>query len=180
VDFTGYNSDGVQMAVELVNTRPTDQFPDEMTDVSTLNEFLARHDFDVSADERDLAAIHKVRAELAAIFDTDDEEAAAAAINRILDRTRALPHLTNHNGHPWHLHFDSEKESIADQVGAIAAGALSNVFVGAGLTRFGECADDACESYFVDTSRNASKRFCCERCSTRNAVAAHRARKKKA
>ena len=179
MDFTGYNSDGVQMAVELVNTRPTEQFPDEMADVEALNEFLARHDFDVDATAKDLSGIHKVRGELAAIFDADDEKAAAAAINRILDRTSALPQLTNHDGRAWHLHFDSDKQSVADQVGAIAAGALSNVFVDAGLSRFGECADETCESYVVDTSRNASKRFCCERCSTRNAVAAHRARKRK-
>ena len=180
MDFTGYNSDGVQMAVELVNTRPTEQFPDEMADVAALDGFLARHDFDGKATERDLGAVHKLRTELSAVFEADDEEKVAAAINRILDRTRALPQLTNHDGRHWHLHFDSESQSLVDQIGAVAAGALSNVFIEAGVSRFGGCADDACESYFVDTSRNASKRFCCDRCSTRNAVAAHRARKRKA
>ena len=180
MDFTGYNSGGVHLAVELANTRPTEQYPDEMPDVDSLNEFLKAHDFDLRANEKDLAAVHRIRRDLAVVFETDDPQVAATAINGVLERTKALPYLTNHDGQPWHLHFDSERQSVADQVGAVAAGALSNVFVDAGLSRFGECADDACESYFVDTSKNASKRFCCERCSTRNAVAAHRARKRKA
>ena len=180
MDFTGYNSGGVQLAVELVNTRPTEQFPDEMPDIDALNEFLRRHDFEAKATEKDLAAVHKIRHELAVVFETEDKQVAALAINRVLERTKAQPYLTNHDGQAWHLHFDSERQSLADQVGAVAAGALSNVFVEVGLSRFGECADEACESYFVDTSKNASKRFCCERCSTRHAVAAHRARKRKA
>ena len=180
MDFTGYNSDGMKLAVELANTRPTEQFPDEMPDLEALNTFLARHDFDVTATDKDLTAVHKLRTELATIFDADEEEKAASAINRLLDRTNALPQLTNHDGCGWHLHFETERQSLADQIGAIAAGALAEVFVDAGLSRFGECADEACESYFVDTSKNASKRFCCERCSTRHAVAAHRARNRKA
>ena len=179
MDFTGYNSGGVQLAVELVNTRPTDQFPDEMPDVAALNEFLTGHDFQPAATEKDLAAVHKIRQELSVIFESEDTQVAAVTLNGVLERTHALPYLTNHDGQPWHLHFDSERQSVADQIGAVAAGALANVFIEAGLSRFGECADDACESYFVDTSKNASKRFCCERCSTRHAVAAHRARKRK-
>lgn len=180
MDFTGYNSGGVHVAVELVNTRPTEQFPEDLPDLDALKAFLQRHGFRIEATEKDLTAIHKIRQELAAVFETQDKHAAALAINHILERTKALPHLTNHDGQPWHLHFDSDRQSVADQVGAVVAGALANVFLEAGLSRFGECADDACEDYFVDTSKNASKRFCCERCSTRNAVAAHRARQRKA
>lgn len=178
MDFAGYNSGGVQLAVELVNTRPTDQFPEELLDLESLAKFLVRHDFDVTPSARDLTEVKRVRDELATVFESHDEQVVADTINHVLDRTKALPQLTNHDGEGWHVHYETEGQSVAERIGAIAAGALSEVFLEAGLSRFGCCADGACDTYFVDTSRNASKRFCCERCSTRHAVAAHRARKK--
>ncbi|MGW5371674.1 CGNR zinc finger domain-containing protein [Streptomyces sp. NPDC004011] len=40
----------------------------------------------------------------------------------------------------------------------------------------GRCAAAGCDNYFVDQSRNRTRRFCSNACASRTTVAAHRAR----
>ncbi|WP_406158461.1 CGNR zinc finger domain-containing protein [Streptomyces canus] len=40
----------------------------------------------------------------------------------------------------------------------------------------GRCAAAGCEDYFVDQSRNRTRRFCSHACASRTTVAAYRAR----
>jgi len=52
------------------------------------------------------------------------------------------------------------------------------LIVDVGANRLGVCSAERCDNVYVDTSPNASKRYCSERCASRANVAAYRARRK--
>ena len=47
-----------------------------------------------------------------------------------------------------------------------------------GWQRLGVCSAEGCDDVYVDTSRNASRRYCSNTCASRSTVAAYRARQK--
>ena len=55
---------------------------------------------------------------------------------------------------------------------------LTMAFLDLGPERFGTCASEGCSGVFIDTSRNRSRRYCSDRCATRENVAALRSRRR--
>jgi predicted RNA-binding Zn ribbon-like protein len=55
---------------------------------------------------------------------------------------------------------------------------LSVALIEGGWQRFGTCSSTSCDDVFVDTSKNRSRRHCSDTCTTRESVAAYRARQK--
>jgi predicted RNA-binding Zn ribbon-like protein len=53
---------------------------------------------------------------------------------------------------------------------------LSVALIEGGFDRFGRCNASTCDDVFVDGSRNHSRLHCSDKCTTRENVAAHRAR----
>ena len=82
-----------------------------------------------------------------------------------------------HKDHP-HLHFEPTDASPARWLGAVTAMGLSVALIEGGLARLGTCSSTTCDDVFVDTSRNRSRRHCSDTCTTRENVAAYRARQK--
>jgi predicted RNA-binding Zn ribbon-like protein len=178
VDFVSYKGASVALAVDLVNTRPVGRWPEELPDLDTLAAFLEAHDIAPggAVTQRDLTEVRAVRDRLAAAVEAHDEQQAAEILNSLLAKTRARPEVIRHGASGWHVHYRSEAGGLASTIGAVAAMGLAAVLADSGLRRVGICADDDCDSYFVDASRNASRRYCCQRCAVRSGVAAHRAR----
>lgn len=103
---------------------------------------------------------------------------AAAILNAILTETQARPELSDHDGEPWHLHFHS---TTAGPVAGIAAGCATGLAMVVGsqaVERLGVCQAGACDRVYVDTTKNASKRFCSSACQNRAKAAAFRARQR--
>jgi predicted RNA-binding Zn ribbon-like protein len=57
---------------------------------------------------------------------------------------------------------------------------LTVAIIEGGYERFGTCSSSTCDDVFVDGSRNRSRRHCSDTCTTRENVAAHRARQRDA
>ena len=55
---------------------------------------------------------------------------------------------------------------------------LTVALIQGGFDRFGICQSSRCDDVFVDTSRNRSRLHCSDTCTTRENVAAHRARQR--
>jgi hypothetical protein len=131
--------------------------------------------------ERDTTVLTDMAAEMRVVFAAvaaGDIDAAAHQVNRLLDETRARPHLNRHDGEPWHLHFhgDGEGQRIsADWVAGCATG-LAVVLGGEFHDRLGVCTAPHCDRVYVDTSRNGTRRFCGTACQNRVKTAAFRAR----
>ena len=177
MDFTHYSDQCMQSAADLVNTRGHPSGNEYMGTPDLAKEFLLGHDFSgitrVSAD--DLAELHSVRGRLEEVFYARDEATATGLINDLLEEYEVKPSLTDHDGR-WHLHYAPEDSPVGRRVSAAVVMGLAALIADYGFDRFGICAADNCGDVFVDMSRNKSRRFCNDGCSSRTNVAAYRAR----
>jgi predicted RNA-binding Zn ribbon-like protein len=182
VKFGHYDAEGVALATDVVNTRPVPGLaPDELPDVASLVALLERHGFDPASGtgrptDVDVEEVRELRSRLTRVFEVDDHRDAVAILNEMVETTGARPRLVEHDNDPLHLHYEPADPCWAHRIAAPAAVSLALVVASSGLSRFGQCADTGCDAYFVDTSKNVSRRFCCQRCAVRTGVAAYRAR----
>ncbi|MEU6895592.1 CGNR zinc finger domain-containing protein [Streptomyces sp. NPDC046557] len=104
-------------------------------------------------------------------------DAAGRVVNALLRESAARPRLDRAEGEPRQVHFHGSDDSFAAGCSASCATALA-LAVGGGLAgRLGVCRADRCDRVYVDTSRNAARRFCSTACQNRTKAAAFRARK---
>ena len=183
VDFSHYSDKPVKTAVDLVNTFDTLTGDEQLATAEDVTRFFDDHvadDWDHPgwvASDSDLVEIRGMRASLRQVFWAADADAAVAAVNRILDAVGATPRVSLH-GTGAHLHFEPLYGSPARWIGAVAAMGLAVAIVEGGFDRLGVCASGSCDHVFVDTSRNRSRRHCSDTCTTRENVAAYRARRR--
>lgn len=181
MNFTHYSEDAAQLGADLVNTIGSVSGRDFLPDAEALREFLVAHEMDAPAriSDADLEDVGRWRARLAEVWEAPDQRSKAEVLNSILADVRALPQLTDHDG-SWHMHYVCGDAPIGHKMAAAGAMGLAIVLGEYGIERFGMCAADDCRDVFVDTSRNKSRRYCNDTCSTRVNVAAYRKRKKEA
>jgi predicted RNA-binding Zn ribbon-like protein len=177
VDFGHYSDASVALAVDLVNSLGSVSGTEYLRTSEDVRKLLSEHGIPSprTIGPDDIAEIHEVRARLRAIFDAADDHESMRHFNSLLHDAGALPQLTNHDGR-WHLHYVSPDAPIARRVAAAAAMGLAAVICEFGRDRLGVCSASNCDEVFVDTSRNRSRRYCDDTCSTRMNVAAYRAR----
>jgi predicted RNA-binding Zn ribbon-like protein len=132
-----------------------------------------------SVGEQQEVALSSVAARLASVFaaaDAGDQAAAAAAVNLLLSESGARPQLDHDPVDGWHVHFHGADDSLVVGWTAGCATALA-LALGSDLAgRLGVCAAQHCDRVYVDTSRNAARRFCSTACQNRTKAAAFRAR----
>lgn len=179
--FASYSEEPVTLAEDLVNTYNIVRKTEKMPDVATLAELLINHGIRCkrTPTHKDLSAARTLRPVLREVFNAPDEDTAVALLNDILADHRALPHYTNHDGQPWHLHIADPDAPPVDQYAVNAAMGLLGVITTTGMSRLHICIGNRCSEVFVDTSRNQSRRYCSPQiCGNRASAAAHRARQK--
>jgi hypothetical protein len=168
VRYIAYIPNLTRLAAELVNGDE----PGELR-----QEFFRQHRI-TEPSTNDLEELLPVlRAAIAAVAD----RGPIAPVNVLLDRFPPAMLVSDHDGagRP-HLHFANDEEDPLDWLGRSCAAALAHVICGDPDVTVGSCAASGCARYFVDDSRNQSRRFCSNTCASRTTVAAHRARRKAA
>ncbi|MFG1810893.1 CGNR zinc finger domain-containing protein [Streptomyces sp. NPDC049040] len=136
----------------------------------------ARRRVDQESADRLAATAREIRRVFVSV-DAGRHDEAADAINALLLTTGARPQLDRSPGEPWQLHFHGADDSLAVGWGAGCATGLA-VAVGSELAgRLGVCRAAQCDRVYVDTSRNAGRRFCSTACQNRTKAAAFRARR---
>ncbi len=184
MDFSHYSDTPVQIAVDLANTLNVISEEDQLATPADVTAFLETHDEGEwcrpgwTASASDLDEVRALRAQLRKVFEAPDEAEAAKVINTILVDVDAVPRLSVHAGAEPHLHFEPLDGAPARWLGAVAAMGLSVALIEGGFDRFGTCNSVTCDDVFVDTSRNRSRRHCSDTCTTRENVAAYRARQR--
>lgn len=170
----------LRAAVVLVNSDRADG--EQLGDMAALNAYLdafgwtGRRDH----DDAELAAVHRLRAQIGTIWAlAGDEERAVGQVNALLSDTKAAPWLTRHPEMPeWHLHLASVHDPLWQRMGAEMAMALADLIRSGELRRLKTCAAPDCEAVLVDLSRNRSGKFCdTGNCGNRQHVAAYRERR---
>ena len=164
--------------------RSADLVNAEIEDASTLRRFLADrawlHD---SVVDRDAAVLRKFRQELRPVYEASanrEESLVVRRINDLLGSYPVTPYIAGSGPGTWHLHVADRSSSVAELLIAESLMGLATLVCDLGATRLGVCCGQGCDSVFVDTSPNQSRRYCTDRCSSRANVAAYRARQKAA
>ena len=102
---------------------------------------------------------------------------AARVLNRLLGATGARPQLDPLATGGYHVHFHGSTDGLATGWGAGCATGLA-LAIGTDLAgRLGVCSAERCDRVYVDTSKNAKRRFCSTACQNRTKTRAYRDRK---
>jgi hypothetical protein len=162
VRYEDYMGNVARLAVDLVNTG-------EVGDKRMLTEHSV-----AEPDRRDLDdLLPRLRDAVAAICDGQPLE----PVNRLLARYPPQIFITDHDGPGTaHLHYAPDGEPAAPWLGRTCAAALAHIACGTPEVTLGRCLAKGCRRFYVDQSRNRSRRFCGNTCASRTTVAAHRAR----
>jgi hypothetical protein len=174
MDSSGYRSDGVGLAVAVVNAL----YDPAVDDGEALEDSLRHYGVitrPLTARER--GGLRGWAGHLHDVFSADSAEAAARLLNQLLDAVVTHPYLTDHDGR-LHLHYAPAEAGPLHRVQASTAMGLAHLICDYGMSRLGVCRATGCECVYVDVSRNAQRRFCSESCANRTNVAAFRARAK--
>lgn len=167
--------------VDLINTGPVAGGAEGLPDLDALRRFIDRAQISGLArlDLDDLLAIRRLRDRFHDVFDARDLRQVVTLVNGIVGDVKTTPHLTDHDGHDWHVHFFAPGARLADHLAADCGMALAFVVATGELDRLRTCEAPDCERVLVDLSRNRCRRYCDSRtCGNRMHVAAYRARQR--
>ncbi|GAA2400195.1 CGNR zinc finger domain-containing protein [Actinomadura vinacea] len=181
--FTHDTEHALAVVVDLINTGPAAAGVEGLAGPEELRAFLVRRRFsDVrEVTGRDVAEFREQRDRFRAVFDAPDELSAVRLINEIIGAVRATPHLSDHDGYDWHVHFFAPGAPLAEHLAADCGMALAYVVSAGELDRLRTCEAPDCSRVLVDLSRNRCRRYCDSRtCGNRMHVAAYRARQREA
>ena len=175
MDYDTYGSTAVELAIELANT--------DRSDPEWARAFLGSHDewftpgtsLELSPGETSKAAATAALVRAVALAESQAD--VLDRLNELLALARPRPYATDHDGE-LHLHYARPDAPVLEQLTTTVAMGLSQVVVQHGWQRLGVCSAEGCDDVYVDTSRNASRRYCSNTCASRSTVAAYRARQK--
>src|SRR6476469_2617385 len=143
MDYDTYGSSAVELAIDLANA-----------ELNSPETFLTSHEewfapgTAMTLSGRDAGKVRE-----------------NSQLTRALARPR--PYATDHDGE-LHLHYASADSPALEQLTTTVAMGLSQVVVQHGWQRLGVCSAEHCDNVYVDTSRNASRRYCSNTCASRS------------
>jgi predicted RNA-binding Zn ribbon-like protein len=185
--FSHDTEHSLECIVDLVNsapsTGPSSGNGEQLPDLESLARFVAAHDISEVEEltARDLQGVYVLRAAIAAVFDAQDDRAAAEAVNALVSQATVTPRLTDHDGYDWHVHYFAPGASLAEHLTIDCGMALAHVVASGERERLRRCEAPDCDQVLVDLSRNRSRRYCDARtCGNRLHVAAYRERQRSA
>jgi hypothetical protein len=167
VRYEDYMGNVARLAVDLVNGSGTADLTGESANM------LTEHGVRRPADDELTELLPLLGAALA---DACDQQ-TIGAVNALLTRYPPELRVTDHDGPGTaHLHHAPDGAEPVGWLGRTCAAALAFVACGTPAVTLGRCQAAGCPRFFVDQSRNRSRRFCSNACASRTTVAAHRAR----
>lgn len=182
LSVSAYMDARTTLALDLINTDdPYFAQPESLREPADLARFLAERGMPAARppDEGDLVAARAVRDRLRAVFAAADAGTAAAALNDLLAEIRVQPRVVPGADGAWEVAMSVGGDvPLVKRLAAEAALGLGMALSRHGFDRLRVCASDPCREAFIDTSRNASRRFCSDRCANRSNVAAFRRRQR--
>jgi predicted RNA-binding Zn ribbon-like protein len=175
MNYDTYGSSAVELAIDLANA--------DLEDPQWVQAFLAsHHEWFTDGTALDLgaaaaAAVTETSSLVRQVALADSESTVMERLNALLTLASPRPYATDHDGE-LHLHYARPDAGAVEQLTTTVAMGLSQVVVQHGWQRLGVCSAEGCGNVYVDTSRNASRRYCSNTCASRSTVAAYRARQR--
>ena len=175
MDYDSFSSNAIELTIDLANA--------DRRDPAWATAFVRGHDeWFTPAPQTDLTPRDAVRAgEVAdlvrSIATATTQGEVIDRLNELLARAHPQPYASDHDGE-LHLHYAHPGTPALEQLTTTVAMGLATVVAQHGWQRIGVCSAEGCDDVYVDTSRNASRRYCSNTCASRSTVAAYRARQR--
>jgi predicted RNA-binding Zn ribbon-like protein len=177
-----YKRDTRLLAEEIVNTYDTTQAePEYLGTPADLARYLQSWNIPLvqGPTAQDLAAVLVLRHRLRAVFEARNMAVAVEVLNELLEGVQVRPHIGLMPHGRIKLELDVEEGlPLTRRLAAEAALGLSAALEQYDIGRLHVCNAPPCTDVFIDTSRNHTRRYCCEQCANRHNVAAYRQRQK--
>ena len=175
VDAAAPASD-VELALLLVNSLDLlEDPPDRLVDLSWLTHVFTRvghGDLAHELTKRDLPRLRRLRDALRSVFETYDDEVAAAVLNPLLEKGKAIPLLARKQDGETTLRVGIGLHGVAALEARLPA-AVAGFVAEHGTKRLGVCGSDPCRCVFVDRTRAGTRKYCCSYCNDRFAARAY-------
>ena len=175
MDYDTYGSTAVELAIDLANAERDDPSWAQAFVTAHVEWFSPGSPIELSA--RDAARAAETADLVRSIALATSQPDVIERLNELLTHARPRPYATAHDGE-LHLHYARPEAPVLEQLTTTVAMGLSQVVAQHGWQRLGVCSAEGCDDVYVDTSRNASRRYCSNTCASRSTVAAYRARQK--
>ena len=175
MDYDTYGSGAVELAIDLANAQL--DTPDGVRDFVHAHAEWIPPGVPLELSERDAATLARVSTAVRGVALAGSQPEVVERLTALLSRAHPRPYATDHDGE-LHLHFAKPDAPLLEQLTTTVAMGISQVVVQHGWQRLGVCSAEGCDDVYVDTSRNASRRYCSNTCASRSTVAAYRARRR--
>jgi len=175
MNYDTYGSNAVELAIDLANC--------DRDDPEWVRSFLDAHlewftdGTDLSLGTADTGQVAQTSTLVRDVALAESQPEVMTRLNALLALASPKPYATDHDGE-LHLHYARPDADAVQQLTTTVAMGLSQVVVQHGWQRLGVCSAEGCGNVYVDTSRNASRRYCSNTCASRSTVAAYRARQR--
>jgi predicted RNA-binding Zn ribbon-like protein len=177
VSYEDYDRNPVLLALDLASVGAGALTLDEMLDRQAL--MFTDHGYPATTAELDrghVSALAGLSRELAGVLAISGDAAFYPALAVLLDAQDCRPQLTTHDGVGPHLHFARDGAPLPTWIATMAVSGLVLYVCRHGRRRLRRCAAVGCGRWYLDESKNSSRRYCSHACASRTTVAAHRAR----
>ena len=177
-----YKNQSTTLAEDLINTFDLYlEQPEHLREPSDLKRFVEMRGIQLGdVTEADLDEVRGLRSFLRAIWEAETIDEAARMLNLLFTNISVYVQLEAETNGKLRFQFQVQPEAtVVQRIAVEAATGIVTVLHHYGIERMRSCAAEPCRDVFIDTSRNQSRRFCCERCANRYNVAAFRQRQRK-
>lgn len=169
------------LAIDLVNTLdPYLAEPERLPDAEALRRFLGEHRVDAPVKRNDLQRCKALRGRLSHVLTAPSAADLVTRLNAIIAEVAPGAEVVARADRGWALALTPRARSRLDErLAAIAVGELVDLVSTVGPERMKSCDAAPCREIFVDTSRNARRRYCSRRCANRLNATRHRNRQER-
>ncbi len=164
------------LAIDFLNTYDDQETPPDRLSVERVTALLARHGQPgLALRGSDLEPLRRLRERLRPVFAAPGIAGKVAAVDGVLRAESAGAAVVVDDAGSVRLHAIGGAGPVG-RLGVLIADALARALATGGADRFGTCAADPCHCVYVDRTRSARQRYCCQLCNDRIAAAAYRRR----
>ncbi|WP_179855072.1 CGNR zinc finger domain-containing protein [Paractinoplanes atraurantiacus] len=170
----------LELVIDFLNTYDDLATPPDRLSIQRVTELLDRHGQPALAlRASDLESLRRLRERLRPAFASPDAAGKAAAVDDVLRTESARATVVVDDAGTVALRATGGDGPVG-QLAVLLADVLARALSTGGADRFGTCAADPCHCVYLDRTRSARQRYCCQLCNDRMAAAAYRRRSRAA
>lgn len=157
--LTAYLDEGVTLALSMANALSTQR---QGVRASYQPSVRTKQEDTITSQD-----INHIEQQFRDVLTRSDVADASQKLNELLREAAAVPVLVDDGQGRWRLHLHSALATTLSRIAVKAAAGLAALMDDDEWTSIKQCGASRCDDYFLDRSRNRSRRFCSRTCANR-------------